>query len=106
MGHKGDIEAVYSTNKRLLPETIEEMRSAYTRASKYFETEEHDLKEEDAAKITSNTMRETATMILEIAYGMKLTDKEEEELMGLDTNELQERLKDRYIQGKESGDIQ
>ena len=37
MGHKGDIEAVYSTNKRLLPEQIEEMRSAYQRASKFLE---------------------------------------------------------------------
>jgi hypothetical protein len=94
MGHKGDIEAVYSTNKRLLPETIEEMRAAYVRASKYFETEEHGIKEEDVAKITSNTMRETAIMILETAYGMKLSDKERDELMGLEINELQDRLKE------------
>ena len=33
-------------------------------------------------------------MILETAYGMKLTDKEKDELMALDTNELQERLKE------------
>ena len=90
MGHKGDIEAVYSTNKRLLPETIEEMRSAYIRASKYFETEEHGIKEEDVTK----TMRKTAIMILETAYGMQLSDKEKEELMGLDINELQDRLKE------------
>jgi hypothetical protein len=96
MGHKGDIEAVYSTNKRLLPETIEEMRAAYVRASKYFETEEHGIKEEDVAKITSNTMRETAIMILETAYGMKLSDREKEELMGLEINELQERLKELF----------
>ncbi len=94
MGHKGDIEARYSTNKRLPPDMIEEMRSAYVRTSKFFETEEHGIKEEDVAKITSDTMRETAIMILETAYGMKLSDKEKEELMGLDTNELQERLKE------------
>ena len=96
MGDKGNIEARCSTNKRLPPDMIEEMRSAYVRASKYFETEEHGLKEEDVAKITSNTMRETALMILETAYGMKLSDKEKEELMALDTNELQERLKDLF----------
>ena len=90
MGHKGDIEARYSTNKRLPPDMIEEMRSAYIRASKYFETEEHGIKEEDVTK----TMRETAIMILETAYGMQLSDKEKEELMGLEINELQDRLKE------------
>ena len=68
MGHKGDIEARYSTNKRLPPDMIEEMRSAYAKASKFLETEEKGIKEEDVAKITSNTMRETAIMILETAY--------------------------------------
>jgi len=93
MGHKGDIEARYSTNKRLPPDMIEEMRDAYARASKYFETEEHGIKEEDVAKITNNTMKETALMILETAYGMNLTDKEREELMGFERDELLERLK-------------
>ncbi len=94
MGHKGDVEARYSTNKRLPPEMIEDMRMAYSKCLKFLETEDHGLKEEDVAKITSNTMRETAIMILETAYGMKLSDKEKKELMGLDTNELQEILKD------------
>ena len=93
MGQKGEIEARYSTNKRLTPDMIEKMRSAYVRASKYFETEEHVFKEEAVAMINSSTMRETALMILETEYGMKLSGKEKEELMALDTNELQERLK-------------
>jgi len=34
MGHKGDVEAIYSTNKnKLPPELIEDMRSRYGRAS-------------------------------------------------------------------------
>ena len=94
MGHKGDIEARYSTNKRLPPDMIEEMRSAYAKASKFLETEEKGIKEEDVAKITSNTMRETAIMILETAYDIKLSDKEKEDLMTLDINDLQERLKE------------
>jgi hypothetical protein len=32
MGHKGDIEARYSTNKRLPPDMIEEMRESYKKA--------------------------------------------------------------------------
>jgi hypothetical protein len=80
--------------QRLSEEVTEDMRQSYAKSLKFLETEEHGIKEEDVAKITSNTMRETAIMILETAYGMKLSDKEKEELMGLDTNELQERLKD------------
>lgn len=95
MGHTGDIEHRYTVNKqRLSEEVTEDMRQSYAKSLKFLETEEHGIKEEDVAKITSNTMRETAIMILETAYGMKLSDKEKEELMGLDTNELQERLKD------------
>ena len=38
MGHKGDIESRYSTNKgRLPPDMVEEMRSAYLRCSPFFE---------------------------------------------------------------------
>ena len=52
------------------------------------------MKDEDVAKITSDTMRETAIMILETAYGMMLSDKERDELMALDINELQDKLRD------------
>jgi hypothetical protein len=39
MGHKGDIEARYSTNKgRLPPDMIEEMREAYRRCEPYLQT--------------------------------------------------------------------
>ncbi len=97
MGHTGDMEHEYTLNHGILSdEIIEDMRQSYAKALKFLETEEHGLKEEDVAKITSNTMRETVLMILETAYGMKLSDKEKEELMALDTNELQERLKDLF----------
>ena len=101
MGHTGDIEHRYTVNKqRLSEEVTEDMRQSYAKSLKFLETEEHVL-EEDVAKITSNTMRETAIMILETAYGMKLSDKEKEELMGLYTNELQERLKE-IFRGKKA----
>jgi hypothetical protein len=90
MGHKGDIEAVYSTNKRLLPETIEEMRSAYVRASKFFETEEKGMKEEDYARI----QRDTAIMTLEMAFNIQLTEEQKEELRSVDINDFQKRLSD------------
>ncbi|MCL4345600.1 MAG: site-specific integrase [Candidatus Thermoplasmatota archaeon] len=94
MGHTGDMEHEYTLNHGILPETvIDDMRVQYAKAVRYLETEEHGIKEEDVAKITNNTMKETALMILETAYGMNLTDKEREELMGFERDELLERLK-------------
>ena len=90
MGHKGDIEETYTKREG----KIEEGREQYSKCLDYLETSEHGIKEEDVAKITSNTMRETAIMILEAAYGMQLSDKEKKELMGLEINELQDRLKE------------
>jgi len=48
MGHKGDIEARYSTNKRLPPDMIEEMREAYKKCAKYIETVSREQSESDA----------------------------------------------------------
>ena len=46
-GHKGDIEARYSTNKgRLPPEMIEDMRQAYARSQEYLETVKPETTEE------------------------------------------------------------
>ena len=101
MGHKGDIEHQYTLNNRTLStERIEQMRSVYAKALKYLETDSKGLKEEDVAKITSDTMRETAIMILETAYGMKLSDREKEDLMALDVNELQDRLRNIFREKK------
>ncbi|MEM0136481.1 MAG: site-specific integrase [Thermoplasmatales archaeon] len=88
MGHKGDIEAVYSTNKRLLPETVEEMRKAYVRVSKFLETEEHGIKEDDLAK----QLREASLMTIEMALGIKLSDKDKEELLSMNTEDFQKRI--------------
>ncbi len=48
MGHKGDIEARYSTNKRLPPDIIDEMRESYNKSTKFLETRVSDLSEENA----------------------------------------------------------
>jgi integrase len=48
MGHKGDIEARYSTNKRLPPDMIEEMRQSYEKCLKYMETRMNEVSEDNA----------------------------------------------------------
>jgi hypothetical protein len=54
MGHKGDIEARYSTNKGILPEdVVEDMRRAFTDASEYLET-------------TPRSQRDNKEMLLEM----------------------------------------
>jgi len=47
MGHKGDIEARYTTNKGRLPESLlEDMREAYRRSQSYLQTKGKDTSEE------------------------------------------------------------
>jgi integrase len=48
MGHKGDIEARYSTNKRLPPDIIDEMRESYNKSTKFLETRISEVSEENA----------------------------------------------------------
>ena len=88
MGHKGDIEATYSTNKRLLPGTIEDMRNAYAKASKFLETEEHGIKEEDYQKM----LRDSAIEAFTGAFGITLSEEQKEDLRNLETSEYQKRL--------------
>lgn len=102
MGHNGDIEHQYTLNNRTLStERIEQIRSVYAKALKYLETEPKGQKEEEGAKITSGTMRKTAIMILETAYGMNLSDREKEDLMATDVNELQDRLRNIFREKKD-----
>lgn len=51
MGHKGDIEAVYTLNKRRLPpEVVEQMRESYAKAQRYLETGEGEARDDDLRK--------------------------------------------------------
>ena len=97
MGHTGDMEHEYTLNHGILSDNvIEDMREQYAKASKFLETESHGMKEEDVAKLTSNAMRETAVMILESAYGIKLSDEQKEDIMAIDPNELQDKLRELF----------
>ena len=86
MGHKGDIEAVYSTNKRLLPEKVDEMRAAYLKASEYFET---------IPKSMDGSRRDFKEGFLEsitFSYHLEIEDVEKERLLGLDFETMKEEL--------------
>jgi hypothetical protein len=90
MGHKGDIEARYSTNKgRLPPSMIEEMREAYKKCEPYLSTKAETASEEQIKK----TLREQFLVVA----GFK---KEEVEKMNLDEmsdEELQTAVRQKLV---------
>ena len=91
MGHVGDIEHRYTVNKqRLSEDVIEDMRQSYANASKFLETEEHGIKEEDYQKL----LRESALQTLMAAFNIKLAEDQINEIMALDTADYQKRLSD------------
>ena len=71
MGHKGDIEARYSTNKRLPPDIIEEMRSSYQKCLKFLETRVSEVSE-DSAKLYLQQQ-----LLLAVGYKQEDIDKVE-----------------------------
>lgn len=88
MGHKGDIEHTYSTNKNLLPVVIEEMRNVYGKCLPYIETRE----------VLGQAEMEQAKQDFKGEY-LKLFFSDEEidehNLIELDAHELQERIKEK-----------
>lgn len=88
MGHKGDVEAVYTVNKRRLPEDlVEQMRDSYTKCQKYLQTAEGG-KEEDVTK-------EFKRQLLLVA-GFK-SDEIKEEHLDLEDEEFQKLVRDRLV---------
>lgn len=92
MGHKGDIETRYTTNKNTLPlEVVEDMRSSFARARKYLESErlaseENDLRYEMRKQhllAAGFTEDEVTGMELESMGNDALPDARERRLLGI-----------------------
>jgi hypothetical protein len=106
MGHKGDMEARYSTNKRRLPpDLIEDMRNAFAASAEYLETIERSIS--DKKTMLLEMWRQQASM-----YGidpMKVRIEKEKELgKGLSVDEELElmtlEIKKRAIPQHTNGD--
>ena len=94
MGHKGDIESVYTTNKgKLTEEMLEDMRQAFKRSSEYLVTERSDTKGESELK-----------RLFLMASG-KFTKEEidKKQLADLSYDELQKVLQERLDAVTENG---
>ena len=98
MGHSGTMEAKYTTDK-ILPESVnEDMRNAYSKSLKFLETEIHGIKEEDLTK----QLRETTIMTIEMALGVKFSNKDREDLAAMDTEDFQARIREISDKQRES----
>ncbi|MHB1440549.1 MAG: site-specific integrase [Cuniculiplasma sp.] len=90
MGHSGNIEHKYTLEKTLTVETIEDMRQSYGKCLKFIETEYHGITESDSVKI----LRESTMNAIEIYANVKLSEEQRNELMALNTDEFNERLRE------------
>ena len=87
MGHKGDIEARYSTNKRLPPDMIEEMRESYRKCLKFLETRISDVSEDNAKLFLQQQLLS--------AVGYKHEEIDKIDLKNISNEEFQQLLRDK-----------
>jgi hypothetical protein len=87
MGHKGDIEARYSTNKRLPLNMIEEMRESYRKCSKFLETRVSEPSENEAKTYLQQQLL--------LAVGYKQEEIDKIDLAELDNEAFQKLLRDK-----------
>lgn len=87
MGHKGDIEARYSTNKRLPPDMIEEMRESYRKCLKFLETRISDVSEDNAKLFLQQQLLS--------AVGYKQEEIDKLDLSSVSNEDFQQLLRDK-----------
>jgi hypothetical protein len=91
MGHKGDIENRYTTNKQKLPESvIEDMREAYRRSQEFLQTTE--------SRVTSEErLKEALQKQLLLVAGFKEDEVEKMDLANIGGEEFQKMVKQRLL---------
>ena len=91
MGHKGDIENRYTTNKHRLPEeVVEDMREAYKRSQEYLQTTK--VSETSEEKLTQAFRKQ---LLLVAGFAQDEVDKMD--LASLGDEELQEIVRKRLL---------
>ena len=96
MGHSGDMESRYSTNKNLRDSEIEEMRSAYSKCLQYLETEHKGLTEDEVEK-------KFRTQLLLMA-GFSEQEIQEKNLLNMTAEEITKLAREKLF-GMNRGDI-
>jgi len=99
MGHKGDIENRYTTNKAKLPESvIEDMREAYRRSQEYLQT----TKFEETS--SEERLRQAFRKQLLLVAGFSQDELEETDLSAIGDEELQTIIRKRLL-GEKTNDF-
>ena len=84
MGHKGDIENRYTTNKCRLPESvIEDMREAYKRSQEYLQTRLEETSEEKLRQAFRKQLLLVAGFSQDEVEKMDISSMSDEELQGI-----------------------
>jgi len=97
MGHKGDIENRYTTNKCKLPESvIEDMREAYGRSQEYLQTKLEETSSEEK-------LRQAFRKQLLLVAGFTQDEVEKTDLTSISDEELQTIIKKRLL-GEKAND--
>ena len=97
MGHKGDIENRYTTNKARLPESvIEDMREAYRRSQEYLQTRSEETSSEER-------LRQAFRKQLLLVAGFNQDEVEEMGLSTISDEELQTIIRKRLL-GEKTND--
>ena len=89
-GHKGDISARYSTNKKLTQDKIEEMRSTYLKCVPYLETGRRPLSDEEKEELNKDSKRWYLTVM-----GFSEKEIEDDKLLNLSPEELQKKVREK-----------
>ncbi len=90
MGHKGDIEARYSTNKaRLAPDMLEEMRSAYKRCERLLQT--------SRMESSQDKIKETFKEQLLLVAGFRQEEVEKMNVAEMTNEQLQDAVRQRLL---------
>jgi len=98
MGHKGDIENRYTTNKCRLPETvIEDMRQAYKRSQKHLQTIR--LEETDSEERLRQAFRKQLLLVA----GFSQDEVEKTDISSMNDEELQKIIRKRLL-GEKAND--
>jgi len=91
MGHKGDIENRYTTNKQRLPETvIEDMRAAYERSQEFLQT----MKKEETSE---EKLRDSFRKQILLVAGFNQEEVEKMDLSSMSDEELQSHVKRKLL---------
>lgn len=91
MGHKGDIENCYTTNRQRLPEdVIEDMREAYRRSQEYLQTTRPEATSEERVR---KSFREQLLLVA----GFKQEEVERMDLLSISDEEFQNMVRQRLL---------